>query len=66
MKILMVGNTAFTGVNLKKGLEEQGHKVVLVTDIHWSDFLQKKYGINGFDIVHIHTPNFKKLVMEIC
>lgn len=61
LNILMVGNTAFVGENLKKGLERQGHDVVLVTDIRWIDFLQKKYGQNYFDIVHIHSPNFKKI-----
>jgi hypothetical protein len=61
MKILMIGDIAFVGENLKKGLEAKGHSVLLDTDLHWSELLRKKYDKQNFDIVHINSPNFKKL-----
>lgn len=57
----MIGNIAFVGENLKKGLEKQGLTVLLDDDLHWTDIFRKKYGKQSFDIVHIHSPNFKKL-----
>ena len=70
----MIGSPCNIGCNLKKGLEERGHSVTLVGDnsvfndsppdflIRWKDIFQKKYG-NDFDIVHIHSPNLKKLLL---
>lgn len=71
MKILMIGNTASTGWNFKKGLEKQGHKVTLVFNdnkylegkpdysLEWNTFLKKRFD-DGYDIVHVHEPNYKK------
>lgn len=73
MNVLMIGNVASTGWNLVKGLEKKGINVVLVSDesivtsgiydyqLSWFDFLRKKYGKDYFDIIHIHSPNLKKL-----
>jgi hypothetical protein len=63
MRILMIDNIAFVGENLSKGLEKEGHEVTFITKIRWIDILQKKYGKEKYDIVHIHSPNFKKLVV---
>lgn len=57
----MVGEAAFVGENLTKGLRKMGHTVVFDNDLHWSQLFRKKYGKQFFDIVHIHSPNFKKL-----
>jgi glycosyltransferase involved in cell wall biosynthesis len=65
MNILMVGDAAFVGENLKKGLEKMGHTVVHDTDIHWPDIFKLKYGRQKFDVVHIHSPNFKKLLLVL-
>lgn len=59
----MIDNIAFVGENLKKGLEKLGHTVILDTDLHWTQLFRKKYGKQHFDIVHIHSPNFKKLTI---
>lgn len=73
MKVLMIGNTASTGHNLTKGLRKLGIDVVFVGNnqkitsgeydynLSCKDFFQKKYGKNHFDIIHIHSPNIKKL-----
>lgn len=70
MNILMVGNPCDQGSNLKKGLLEKGHNVILVGnksvwfsnmcdyELNWSNSV--KIDIR-FDIVHIHSPNLKKV-----
>jgi len=72
MKILMVGSAANVGPVLKRGLERLGHTVVLVHNpsvfddtvetkkLKWG-FPVKRYG-DGFDVVHVHSPNLKKLL----
>jgi len=69
----MISNVASVGWNLTKGLRDNGVNVVFVGNksnvtsgeydyvLSWKDFLRKKYGKKHFDIVHIHSPNFKKL-----
>jgi len=59
----MVGEVALinTSINLKKGLEKFGHEVVIQDVLRWRDIFRKKYGEQRFDIVHIQSPNFKKL-----
>lgn len=57
----MVGNTAFVGENLKKGLEELGMNVTLIKEKELRWFKNKRID-NHFDIVHIHSPNFKKFL----
>lgn len=73
MKILMIDNICSVGWNLTQGLRNLNIDVVFVGNkkkitsgiynhkLSWKDFLQKKYGKDDFDIVHIHSPNFKKL-----
>lgn len=61
MNILMIDDIAFVGTNLTKGLREKGYDVLLTKDMRWSRLFQKPYGKKFFDIVHVHSPNFKKL-----
>ena len=73
MNVLMIGNCASVGWNLTQGLRKKNINVVFVGnsskcisgryDCHlsWRDFLQKGYGKKHFDIIHIHSPNFKLL-----
>jgi len=63
MNILMVGDAAFAGENLVKGLKQRGHTVFHVQVFSWFDIFHKKYDGFCFDVVHIHIPNFKKLLM---
>ena len=62
-KILMVESDPFIGVNLKKGLENLGHSVTLDSGeiASWKRMFTKCYGNDDFDIVHIHSPNMKKV-----
>lgn len=74
MDILMVGSVCNVGCNLKDGLEDLGHSVRYVSDesvfddyspdiiMRWRDIFQKQYG-DDFDIVHIHSPNLKKILL---
>ena len=73
MNVLMIGNIASTGWNLTKGLRNNSVNVIFVgnknkcTDgnydysLSWHDFLRKGYSKKYFDIIHINSPNFKKL-----
>lgn len=73
MKILMIGNPASVGWNLTKGLRKLGITVIFVGNknkftsgkydyiLSWKDFNKSKYGKNNFDIIHIHSPNIKKI-----
>lgn len=63
MDVLMLGDAAFTGENLKKGLEKKGHIVLHDTFLSWNNLFKKKYNEQHFDIVHIHSPNLKKLLI---
>jgi len=70
----MIGSVCNVGCNLKMGMEELGHSVTLVADespfedclpdfpMQWGMGTQKFYG-EGLDIVHIHSPNFKKYLL---
>lgn len=74
LKILMVNNICSISYNLKKGLIELGHNVVLVFDEHKylsgkPDYqlkdikrFYKQYPDDFFDIVHIHYPCFKWII----
>lgn len=74
MKILMIGNICRSGWYLKKGLEELGHEVILICEKHkclegegdfpltWTGWKNIKNQIGKVDIVHIHSPNFKKIL----
>lgn len=62
MKVLIVDNTAFVGENIKKGLEMLYHYDVTLDDnISWRDSFGHKYNQEYFDIIHVNSPNFKKL-----
>lgn len=74
MKVLMVGSQASVSGNLRKGLECRGHTVVVVhtpTPVdegcphyssRWVNPLRKQFG-DGFDVVHVHSPNLKRFLM---
>lgn len=73
----MVGNIASVAGLLKKGLEDQGQKCILVAGSHkyiegnpdysikYRYMFRKKFGKNDFDIVHLHSPNLKILLMAL-
>lgn len=72
----MVGGSASVSGNLKTGLEHKGHTVVLACDpsphnddtvryeyrLRWCFPLRKQFG-DGYDIIHVHSPNLKKYLM---
>ena len=74
MNILMIGNICNVGSNLKKGLEQFGHTVTIVDNpsvlhddvasypLAWKGVVKSPWSSNDrFDIIHIHSPNMKKL-----
>jgi len=72
MKILMIGNTATVGHNLRLGLQRKGHEVRLISniniydegevdsDILWRDIIWGASISFQPDVVHIHAPHIKK------
>lgn len=73
MNVLMIGNTASVGWNLVKGITDTDINVTFVGNhkdflsgtydyiLSWKDFLHKNYGKTKFNIIHIQSPNLKKL-----